>query len=256
MPIIAEIMFGDFTTLVVDQIIQNASKFKIMYGVEIDLPILLRTPMGGRRGYGPTHSQSIEKLFLGFQGIRVLALNPFSNPKKIFECVFDEEFRSPTILIENKILYTLNYPELPSYYSRKSTNEDFPNNIISPINDISQVVVFCYGFSVTIALDVIKKLFLDYEICCDVIIPEKISPLNLSSFNDVLSNKKMLVCIEEGLEYGSVSTQFISYLTQSKLLPGVVKVFGNNTIIPASLYAEETLMPSVDEIVEFVSNNI
>jgi 2-oxoisovalerate dehydrogenase E1 component len=256
MPIIAEIMFGDFTTLVVDQIIQNASKFKIMYGVEIDLPILLRTPMGGRRGYGPTHSQSLEKLFLGFQGIRVLAINPFSNPKKIFECVFKEEFRSPTILIENKILYTLKYPELPSYYTRKITIEDFPNNIIKPKHGASHVVIFCYGYSVITALEVIKLLFLEYEICCDVIFPEKISPLNLSSFNDVLLNKKMLVCIEEGLEYGSVSAQFISHLSQKRLLPGIVKVFGNNTIIPASQIAEEALMPSINEIVEFVNNNL
>ena len=255
-PAIAEIMFGDFTTLVVDQIVQNASKFKVMYGAEIDLPILLRTPMGGRRGYGPTHSQSLEKLFLGFQGIRVLALNPFSNPKRIYDSVFNEEFRSPTVLIENKILYTLSYPKLPSYYSRKTTIEEFPNNFITPKNDVSHVVIFCYGYSVITALEVIEELFLEYEISCDIIFPEQISPLNLSSFNDVLRNKKILICIEEGLEYGSVSNQFISYFKQKKLLPGVVKVFSNNTIIPASLVAEERLMPRINEIVEFVNNNL
>ena len=60
---IVEIMFGDFMTLCIDQIIQQASKIPMMYGVNIELPLIIRTPMGGRRGYGPTHSQNLEKLF-------------------------------------------------------------------------------------------------------------------------------------------------------------------------------------------------
>ena len=73
--VIAEIMFGDFLTLCADQIINNASKFRWMYNEQITIPIVIRTPMGGGRGYGPTHSQSLEKflincmLFLSFSCI-------------------------------------------------------------------------------------------------------------------------------------------------------------------------------------------
>ena len=62
---IVEIMFGDFITLAFDQIINHASKFCEMYGRHVNIPLIIRTPMGGRRGYGPTHSQSLEKYFLG-----------------------------------------------------------------------------------------------------------------------------------------------------------------------------------------------
>ncbi|MFL7894258.1 MAG: alpha-ketoacid dehydrogenase subunit beta, partial [Anaerolineales bacterium] len=62
---IAEIMFGDFTTLIADQVINHAAKFRYMYNDQVRVPIVIRTPMGGRRGYGPTHSQTLEKLFLG-----------------------------------------------------------------------------------------------------------------------------------------------------------------------------------------------
>ena len=51
-----EIMFGDFTTHIFDQLISNASKFYHMYGFQISSPVRVRTPMGGKRGYGPTHS--------------------------------------------------------------------------------------------------------------------------------------------------------------------------------------------------------
>jgi pyruvate/2-oxoglutarate/acetoin dehydrogenase E1 component len=56
---VLEIMFGDFTTLLADQIINHISKFCWMYNNSVTLPLVIRTPMGGRRGYGPTHSQTI-----------------------------------------------------------------------------------------------------------------------------------------------------------------------------------------------------
>ena len=58
---VAEIMFGDFITLIADQIINHASKFVWLYKQKLHL--VIRTPMGGYRCYGATHSQSLEKLF-------------------------------------------------------------------------------------------------------------------------------------------------------------------------------------------------
>ena len=68
-----EIMFGDFLTLAADQLINHIAKFRWMYNDQVRVPLVVRTPMGGRRGYGPTHSQTLEKLFLGIPGLTVLA---------------------------------------------------------------------------------------------------------------------------------------------------------------------------------------
>ena len=54
-----EIMFGDFLSLTFDQIINNASEMYHMYAFQNSVPIRIRTPMGGKRGYEPTHSQSL-----------------------------------------------------------------------------------------------------------------------------------------------------------------------------------------------------
>ncbi len=75
---VVEIMFGDFVTLAADQIINHIAKFRWMYNDQVRVPLLLRTPMGGRRGYGPTHSQTLEKLFLGIPGLQVLTPCAFS----------------------------------------------------------------------------------------------------------------------------------------------------------------------------------
>ena len=60
---ILEIMFGDFITLCTDQIINGATKFSWMYGEHLPTPLFIRTPMGGGRGYGPTHSRPRISIF-------------------------------------------------------------------------------------------------------------------------------------------------------------------------------------------------
>ena len=81
---ICEIMFGDFLGLVFDQWLNHAAKFQKMYGNKFNVPIIIRTPMGGKRGYGPTHSQNIEKHFLGIPNTQVIAINPRHAPKEIY----------------------------------------------------------------------------------------------------------------------------------------------------------------------------
>ena len=85
---VCEIMFGDFLTLAADQIVNHASKFKWMYNDQVTVPTIIRTPMGGRRGYGATHSQCLEKHFLGVPGTVVLALHHRFDPHRLYESLF------------------------------------------------------------------------------------------------------------------------------------------------------------------------
>ena len=68
-------MFGDFLGLCFDQLVNHAAKFRAMYNERVSSAIVVRTPMGGGRGYGPTHSQNLEKHFVGVPGLRVLVLH-------------------------------------------------------------------------------------------------------------------------------------------------------------------------------------
>src|SRR5688572_23405600 len=81
---IVEIMFGDFTTLCFDQIVNHIAKYPAMYNGQASCPVIIRTPMGGHRGYGPTHSQCLEKHFFGVPGLTVLASSPYHDPNALF----------------------------------------------------------------------------------------------------------------------------------------------------------------------------
>ena len=73
-----EIMFGDFSTLIMDMILNHASKF--VEGFEKKLHLVVRDPMGGYRGYGATHSQSLEKIYVGLPNIAVISPSVLHEP--------------------------------------------------------------------------------------------------------------------------------------------------------------------------------
>ena len=103
---VVEIMFGDFVTLIADQVINHAAKFRWMYNNQVRVPLVIRTPMGGRRGYGPTHSQTLEKLFMGVPGLRVLAPCALGDPGELLlRAILDDD--DPVLFVENKLLYPL-----------------------------------------------------------------------------------------------------------------------------------------------------
>jgi len=102
---VVEIMFGDFLTLAADQVINHMTKFRYMYNDQVSVPLVLRTPMGGRRGYGPTHSQTLEKLFMGSPGLRILAPSILIDPGELLLlAIFEDD--DPVLFIENKVMYT------------------------------------------------------------------------------------------------------------------------------------------------------
>jgi pyruvate/2-oxoglutarate/acetoin dehydrogenase E1 component len=108
---VVEIMFGDFVTLIADQVINHAAKFRWMYNDQVRVPLVIRTPMGGRRGYGPTHSQTLEKLFLGVPGLRVLAPCALGAPGSLLKQAILED-DDPVLFVENKLLYPLKVQDL------------------------------------------------------------------------------------------------------------------------------------------------
>ena len=79
------------------------SKFREMYDDQVTVPLVVRTPMGGRRGYGPTHSQSLEKLLLGVPNVVVVAASECHDLRALLVTAVEDE--RPVFFIENKLLY-------------------------------------------------------------------------------------------------------------------------------------------------------
>ncbi len=100
---VAEIMFMDFIGLAVDQIVNHAAKFHYMYGGQKPVPIVVRTPAGGGRGYGPTHSQSLEAWFMHAPGLKVACPATPADAKGLLLSAMRDD--NPVLFVENKLLY-------------------------------------------------------------------------------------------------------------------------------------------------------
>ena len=250
---IVEIMFGDFSTLIFDQLIQHACKFRLMYNNQIEVPLIIRTPMGGGRGYGPTHSQSIEKHFLGITDLSLVALNHRINPAPIFLNILTK-INHPHLIIENKLVYTQKVNDKPILgYSILSSDEDFPTVCITPEDETSDCTILCYGGVLQSVEDVLSTVFEEEEISCEVICPMLINPINIAPIIDSVNKSKRLLIIEEGTSVSAWGSEIVALLAEHNVVLKKIIRMGNNTIIPCSGVAEKNLLPNNKTIIENIN---
>jgi 2-oxoisovalerate dehydrogenase E1 component len=194
---ICEIMFGDFLALAADQIINHAAKFNWMYNSQVSVPLVIRTPMGGKRGYGATHSQSLEKHFLGIPGMRVLALHHRFDPYIIYHNLL-ADLEEPTLVVEHKALYGehVTHRTISGFWCEHS-NHRFPTTRIRSMAR-PDVTIVCYGGSLVDVEKAVDRLFDEHEIVAEVVCPTQIYPLDPEPILESVKISKRLFVVEEG----------------------------------------------------------
>jgi 2-oxoisovalerate dehydrogenase E1 component len=245
---IVEIMFGDFTTLIFDQILQNISKFEYMFAGKIKAPVIIRTPMGGKRGYGPTHSQSIEKHFLGIPNFAVVVLNHRISPNTIYESICKVD-GMPFMIVENKILYTIkaDTKRLEGYKYSFSDNL-FPSVLIEPVFEDPTFTIICYGEVLYELEKAVRTMFLEYEIFVDIICPSLISPVDILDIKKSVNLTQNLCIIEEGPGEASWGSEVVSQLIEQGVsITKLVRQF-NGEIIPSNRKREDMILTTYDTI--------
>lgn len=100
---VVEIMFMDFITLAVDQLVNQAAKLHYVFGDQARCPLVLRTVGGGGRCYGPTHSQSLEAWFTHTPGLKVVAPTTPADAKALLKAAIRDD--NPVVFMEHKLLY-------------------------------------------------------------------------------------------------------------------------------------------------------
>lgn len=249
---ITEIMFGDFMTLTLDQLQQHASKFCEMFGRRVNLPFIVRTPMGGRRGYGPTHSQSIEKYFMGIPNVNMIAINNCIEPKEIYRTLF-ESVKTPTIVIENKVLYThIGFKKAEGYRLMK-TDETYPTVLYRPDSNVMNVTIVCYGGMAEIVKEVVEQLAQE-DIICEMVSPTSIVPLNVNPIIKSVEKSGKVLIVEEGPNFAALGSEILAAMMENGVRVVKAARMGNNGIIPCSLPAENNLLPNKETIIKKIKS--
>jgi len=267
---VVEIMFGDFLTLIFDQIVNHACKFRWMYNEQVHVPLVIRTPMGGRRGYGPTHSQTLEKHFLGIPGLIVLAPCTLGNPGDLLKkAIFD--INDPVLFIENKLLYPMEIlddtaiqdefriqviPHTNVTYFPKS-NEHMNSRNYSPAYLLSVngapppfATIVAYGYMADLARQAVLDLAYQHEVFVELVVLTQLSPFWIEPILASTFRTSRLLTVEEGtlsLGWGAEILALVSQQLGSRLRV-TRRVGAFDLPIPSSGPLESEILPGIKQI--------
>lgn len=247
---VVEIMFGDFVTLALDQWVNHAGKFSYMFADKVKVPLVVRTPMGGKRGYGATHSQSLERLLVGVPGTQVLCLHHRYPADCLYAALFQGIDR-PTVVVENKLLYGKNASaDPPPGYELLSSGGDFPVVRLRPLATPSLTIVAVGAIAIDVE-EAIAVLFEEDEVLADVFLPTKLYPFEIECIRDSLHETRRLLVVEEGQGFAGLGAEIVAEAV-STLEPeglGCDRVYAVPVPIPAARPLEAECLPGAGAII-------
>ena len=252
LPII-EIMFGDFITLGFDQLVNHAAKYNWLYDKQV--PLVIRTPMGAGRGYGPTHSQSLEKFLIGVPMIEVLALSPIHNVQALYSYALSYLER-PLIIIENKKMYgqrllQCSKGKINDFFVCHSWNEAFPTIKLSlDPESPPDVTLVTYGGMVMDVMDAAVGLLLEDEVQVDIVVMSQISPIPMSDLENLVDGFGWVGVVEEGTRHCGIGAEVVAGLAEQRLGKGFFRVAAQDQPIPNGIELERYVLPSAEKIVD------
>jgi pyruvate/2-oxoglutarate/acetoin dehydrogenase E1 component len=255
---IAEFMFGDFITLAADQIVNHAAKYIGMYSDQIKLSMVLRTPVGGGRGYGPTHSQSLEKMFLGLPMFHIVAPSHFVHPGEVLVQAISGGY--PTLFLENKLLYPealkLESQMGPIRRTAQIDEHNYPVISLSNFSDNRQadIAIVAYGGMSRLVGQVLNRLA-EEEIWVTACLPTCLSPLPINLIRDMTKGIRKILVIEEASPAFGWSSEVTAALYDAyagKLDGPILRIGAADSVIPASKPLEEKVLVSEEKILSAV----
>ncbi|WP_285578821.1 transketolase C-terminal domain-containing protein [Herbidospora sp. NBRC 101105] len=236
---IVEIMFSDFVTLAFDQIVNFAAKSVSMYGTRVPMRLIVRLPTGGGRGYGPTHSQSLQKHFIGVPGLDVYEMSPLHDNRDVLTRMIAAE--RPCVFFEDKVLYTKRMHEVDDLFTWDLTDGLARVHVDTP----PDCVIIAPGGVTHRALAAMRRLLLEQEIVCTLLVPSRLHPLDAAPLVAVAREAKSVVVAEESTAGGTWGAEVAHVLHRE--LWGVLRnpvalAHSADSIIPTAGHLERAVL--------------
>jgi pyruvate/2-oxoglutarate/acetoin dehydrogenase E1 component len=260
---VVEIMFGDFITLIADQVVNHIAKFRWMYNDQVRLPLVIRTPMGGRRGYGPTHSQTLEKLFLGVPGMQVIAPAALSmedgsgSPGDLlYNSIIHQD--DPLLFVENKLQYVLPVQNQIDLHDFTLTSCPSITDLKFPTYRLSikgappaKLTIAAYGYMTEPVKHAAQRLAFEHEIFSELVFPTQLAPFDVSAIANSASNTGLLLVVEEGGLTLGWGAEVIARVAETPGCQSIryKRIAAKEVPVPSSGPLEMQVFPDVDFII-------
>jgi 2-oxoisovalerate dehydrogenase E1 component len=246
---VVELMFADFATLACDQLVNQAAKFRGVYGDDIRCPLVVRVVSGGGRGYGPTHSQSLEQLFVGVPGLRVVCLSSRHDAGRLLRQVV-RTAAEPVVFVEYKATYGLVPPPTPplDLVCEPSVRGDDPLAPLCFTSPHASLTIVCCGGCVREVDEAMVTLFVEHEQGCDLIVLTEVWPLDVADVLPSVQRTGRLVVVEDGVPDYGVSAAVVAAVAQ--VVPVRARTVGARPVcVPAARHLERDTLVSAERVV-------
>jgi pyruvate/2-oxoglutarate/acetoin dehydrogenase E1 component len=245
---VGEIMFMDFITLASEQLVNQAAKIRFMFGGEISVPLVIRTPAGSGTGAAAQHSQSLENWFVHTPGIKVVApATPYDVKGLLIAAIRDP---NPVLFVEHKLLYkTLGSVPGEPY--------DIPLGKAEIKRPGKDLTIIATSIMVKRSLEAADKLAVE-GINAEVVDPRTLKPLDKDTLiQSVIKTGKVLI-VHEACKTGGYGGELAGVIAESEafdyLEAPIVRLAGRDIPIPYNRNLESHAVPQVDDIVEAARN--
>ncbi|MFB7719010.1 alpha-ketoacid dehydrogenase subunit beta [Nocardia sp. NPDC056100] len=260
--VIVEIMFADFAGLAFDQVLNMTSKSTSMYGARLPMRVLIRLPVGGGRGYGPTHSQSPQKHFLGIPDLRIVEINAYRDSLEVLRAVL--ETGGPALVVEDKVLYTRRMAD-PGPIDELFHAELLPGPLghtritMSDNPEELDCLLIAAGGMADRAVEAARRLALESDLLCQVIVPTLLHPFDVEPIAAACDSARIICVAEEstgGGTWGADIAQAIYQRCWPNLQRPIVLAHSDSGVIPAAVHLERNVLIDTQRIVDAVRKGL
>lgn len=251
---VMEVMFADFLTLCMDQLYNHAVKFPGVFDA-MPVPLVIRTPCGGRRGYGPTHSQSPENLLASVPGLTVVYP---SHRHAVGRLLVDATlyWPYPVVFLEHKLLYgekldAGGYAELPA------ADGDVAAHLFPTLRRGAaepNVTLVAYGGMLPVVEAAAQRLEDEEELEVEIVAPSLLAPMPRGTLiRHLLGRARVAVVEESHTEYG-IAAEVAAGLAESGFTGQLLRIGTPPVPIASARSLERQIIPDADVIVERVAD--
>jgi pyruvate dehydrogenase E1 component beta subunit len=239
---VAEIMFADFIGVCMDQIVNQAGKFRYMFGGKSKCPLVIRFTTGGGFSAAAQHSQSMYQVMTAFPGIKVVVpSNAYDAKGLLLAAIADDD---PVLFFEPKALYQVACEVPDEYYTIPLGQAAMPR-------EGDDVTVVAFGQMVGRAAQAIDELEAELGITCDLIDPRSTSPLDEETILESVRATGRLVVIDESPPRCGLTADVAAMAAERvfhSLKAPVKQVCAPHSPVPFSPELEAAYLPSVERI--------
>ncbi len=246
---VVEVQIADFVSLMMDQVVNHAAKWRYMSGGKVTVPFVLRGPVSSGIGMAAQHSQTLEAWFVHAPGLVVIMPSTPYDAKGLLKSAIRDD--NPVVFLEKRLLYSRLGPVPEGEYL-------VPIGVADVKRPGTDVTVVTYSMGVPMSLQAARQLAAE-GIEVEVVDLRTLKPLDIDTIAESVTKTGRLVVVSEGCRAGGMASEIVARVCDevfAALKAPPVRVTAADVPMPYAAQLERAVLPQVDDVVDGIKQAV